>query len=301
LTPVRALVTGGDGFVGRWLCPHLEASGDDVIAVTAVDADVTDAHATAALVQRVAPDAIYHLAGLANVADSWAQPTQSFAVNATGTLNVLDAARRLSTPPTVLLVSSAEVYGIVSADQLPLTEESPLRPVTPYAASKVAAEFVGLQAHLGFGVPVIRVRPFNHVGPGQMSSFVVADLARRIALAEQKGERTLAVGNLTPRRDFTDVRDVVRSYRLLVERGTAGDVYNVCSGQAIGVGDLARRLLELAGDDLELVTDPDLVRAVDVPVLLGDNRHLRDATGWAPEIPLDTTLTDVLSEARAAL
>ena len=142
----------------------------------------------------------------------------------------------------------------MSPDQLPLTEDTPLRPVTPYAASKVAAEFVGLQAHLGFGVPVIRVRPFNHVGPGQVTSFVVSDLARRIALAARKGERTLAVGNLTPQRDFTDVRDVVRAYRLLVERGTPGEVYNVCSGQAIEVGALAARLLELAGADLEIVT-----------------------------------------------
>jgi GDP-4-dehydro-6-deoxy-D-mannose reductase len=190
---------------------------------------------------------------------------------------------------------------MASPEQLPLTEDTPLRPVTPYAASKVAAEFVGIQAHLGFGVPVIRVRPFNHIGPGQLTSFVVSDLARRIVLAAEKGEQTLAVGNLTPRRDFTDVRDVVRAYRLVVERGTAGDVYNVCSGRAIEVGALATRLLELSGTDLEIVTDPELVRAVDVPVLLGDNTRLTAATGWVPEIPLDTTLTDVLTEARASL
>ncbi len=298
---MRALVTGGDGFVGRWLCAHLEAVGDDVVAAAAADADVTDAAAVAGLVERIEPDAIYHLAGLANVAESWASPPRAFAVNATGTLNLLEAARRLPVPPVVLLVSSAEVYGIVTPEQLPLTEDAALRPVTPYAASKVAAEFVGLQAHLGFGVPVIRVRPFNHVGPGQVTSFVVSDLARRIAIAAAKGERTLAVGNLTPRRDFTDVRDVVRAYRLLVEKGSAGEVYNVCSGEAIEVGALARRLLELAGTDLEIVTDPDLVRAVDLPVLLGDNSRLRQATGWSTEISLDATLRDVLAEARAAL
>ena len=298
---MRVLVTGSDGFVGAWLCAHLERAGDDVVAVTAHDADVTDNEATVAMVADTKPEAIYHLAGLANVAASWENPALTFAVNAAGTQNVLDGARRLDAPPTVLLVSSAEVYGIVGPEQLPITEDAPLRPVTPYAASKVAGEYAGLQAHLGYGVPVIRVRPFNHVGPGQASAFVVRDLAGRIAAAERDGIRTLAVGNLTPRRDFTDVRDVVRAYHLLVERGAAGEVYNVCSGRAVGIDELARRLLELAGDDLELVTDPDLVRAVDVPVLLGDNSRLRAATGWAPEIPLETTLTDVLAEARASI
>lgn len=297
---MRALVTGSDGFVGRWLCAHLEDNGDDVVAVTAADADVTVNDATVTLVAKVAPDAIYHLAGLANVGESWVTPATTFAVNAAGTLNVLDGARRLDTAPRVLVVSSAEVYGAVNAEQLPMREDAPLRPVTPYAASKVAAEFAGLQAQLGYGVPVIRARPFNHVGPGQAAAFVVRDLARRIVEAECSGGRTLPVGNLTPRRDFTDVRDVVRAYRLLIERGAPGEVYNVCSGRAIGIDELAARLLELAGADLELVTDPTLVRAVDVPVMIGDNSRLRAATGWRPEIPLDATLKDVLEEARAS-
>jgi GDP-4-dehydro-6-deoxy-D-mannose reductase len=276
----------------------LEAAGDDVVAVTAHDADVTDNEATVALVTRARPDAIYHLAGLANVAESWVHPAHTFAVNAAGTQNVLDGSRRLDVAPTVLLVSSAEVYGIVSPEQLPITEDAPLRPVTPYAASKAAAEFVGVQAHLGYGVPVIRVRPFNHVGPGQTGAFVVRDLAQRIAGAERSGEKTLAVGNLTPQRDFTDVRDVVRAYRLLVERGSAGEVYNVSSGRAVGIDALAAKLLELAGTDLGLVTDPALVRSVDVPVFVGDNSRLRDATGWEPQIPLEHTLRDVLEEVR---
>nr|MBA3655610.1 GDP-mannose 4,6-dehydratase [Actinomycetota bacterium] len=152
-----------------------------------------------------------------------------------------------------------------------------------------------------YKVPVIRVRPFNHVGPGQAAAFVVRDLAGRIAAAEQAGHRTLAVGNLTPRRDFTDVRDVVRAYRLLVLGGEPGAVYNVCSGRAVGVDELAGRLLDLAGVDLELVTDPNLVRAVDVPVVLGSKDRISAATGWQPEIPLETTLKDVLAEARASL
>jgi GDP-4-dehydro-6-deoxy-D-mannose reductase len=302
LTPVRALITGSDGFVGRWLSAHLEAAGDEVVAATQADAEITDAAAVARLVNDAQPDAVYHLAGLANVAESWSHPDHVFAVNAMGTLHVLEAARRIGPPhPTVLLVSSAEVYGTVTPDQLPITEDSALRPVTPYASSKVAAEFAGLQSYLGFGVPVIRVRPFNHVGPGQAAAFVVRDLAGRIAAAERSGERTLAVGNLSPRRDFTDVRDVVRAYRLVVERGAPGDVYNVCSGHDVAVEELAKQLLTLADVDLELVADPALVRPVDIPVLLGDNSRLGGATGWAPEFSLEQTLADVLAEARSAI
>jgi GDP-4-dehydro-6-deoxy-D-mannose reductase len=298
---MRSLVTGSDGFVGRWLCRHLESEGDEVIALTQADADVTDAPALAAAFGRARPDAVYHLAGLANVKDSWAHPAEFFAVNGAGTLNVLEAARRLEPAPTVLVVSSAEVYGTVDAEHLPIDEDAPLRPVSPYAASKVAAEFAGLQAYLGYGLPVIRARPFNHVGPGQLAAFVVRDLAQRIAEAERSGERSLAVGNLSPRRDFTDVRDVVRAYRLLVERGAAGDAYNVCTGVDVSIEELAALMVTLAGDDLELVTDPELVRAVDVPVLRGDSSRLRASTGWTPELTLEQTLSDVLAEARAVV
>jgi GDP-4-dehydro-6-deoxy-D-mannose reductase len=294
---VRAFITGGQGFVGTWLARHLEAQGDEVVAA-GPEVDVTDADRVAQAVAAARPDVVYHLAALANVSDSWEDPTRTFEVNATGTLHVLEAARRLGTNPRVLIVCSAEVYGRVGSDALPIDEETPLRPVTPYAASKVAAEFLGMQAHLGHGLPVFRVRAFNHVGPAQSGTFVVSDLARRIAEAELSGAKVLRVGNLSPRRDFTDVRDVVRAYRLLVERGTPGEVYNVCSGQAIAIEDLALRLLALAGADLVLETDPALVRPVDVPVLLGDPTRIRDAVGWEPVIPLDDTLRDVLIDWR---
>jgi GDP-4-dehydro-6-deoxy-D-mannose reductase len=294
---VRAFITGGQGFVGTWLTRHLEAQGDEVVAA-GLEVDVTDADSVTQAVAAATPDVVYHLAALANVSDSWQDPARTFEVNATGTLHVLEAARRLGTNPRVLIVCSAEVYGRVGSDQLPIDEETPLRPVTPYAASKVAAEFLGLQAHLGHGLPVFRVRAFNHVGPAQSGTFVVSDLARRIAEAEHSGAKVLRVGNLSPRRDFTDVRDVVRAYRLLVEHGTPGEVYNVCSGQAIAIEDLAHRLLALAGADLILETDPALVRPVDVPVLLGDPTRIHDAVGWEPVIPLDDTLTDVLADWR---
>jgi GDP-4-dehydro-6-deoxy-D-mannose reductase len=290
---VRALITGGRGFVGHHLADHLQGCGDEVVAID-IETDVADQAALDPVVAEAAPDAVYHLAALTHVGESWEVPAEVLRVNVLGTAAVLAAARRLDPSPTVLVVSSAEVYGIVSPDELPIAESRPLAPVTPYAASKAAAEQVALQAWRGYGQPVVVVRPFNHVGPGQSPSFAVSALSRRIVEARRAGERTLAVGTLTTRRDFTDVRDVVRAYRLLVGRGRPGDVYNVCSGHDVAVAEVAARLLALAGADLDLVTDPSLVRPVDVPVLRGDPAHLEATTGWKPEIPLDDTLRDVL-------
>jgi GDP-4-dehydro-6-deoxy-D-mannose reductase len=215
-----------------------------------------------------------------------------------GTLNILEAARACAAPPRVLLTSSAEVYGAVAEDELPVGESTPLAPVTPYAASKVAAEYLGVQAHLAYGLPVIRVRPFNHVGPGQSVGFVVPALAARIAEAARVGDRTIPVGNLAARRDLTDVRDIVRAYRLLMEMGTPGEVYNVCSGRDVAISEVADRLLRLAGADLTLVADRQLMRPVDVPVVCGDPTRLHKTTGWQPEFDLDTTLRDVLDQWR---
>lgn len=297
---VRAFVTGGKGFVGTWLGRHLREMGDECV-LAGPEVEITDPDVINAAVADAAPDVIYHLAALASVADSWRDPATTFEVNATGTLRVLEAARRCSIPPTVLLVCSAEVYGTVDPDQLPLTEDAALRPSTPYAASKVAAEFLGLQAFLSYALPVIRVRAFNHIGPGQASSFVVSDLARRVATLEAEGGGALRVGNTSTRRDFTDVRDVVRAYRLLVERGRPGDVYNVCSGRDVAIQQLVDRLVELSTVKFQVEVDPDLIRPVDIPVLRGDSSRLRAVTGWSPQIPLDRTLVEILDEQRRAL
>ena len=179
-------------------------------------------------------------------------------------------------------------------DQLPVSESTVVAPVTPYAASKAAAEDVALQAWRGYGQAVLVVRPFNHVGPGQAPSFAVSALARRIVEASRAGTGRLGVGTLATRRDFTDVRDVVRSYRLLIEHGQPGSIYNVCSGQDVAIAEIADRLMRIAGAELELVTDPDLLRPVDVPVLRGNPGALQRATGWKPEITLDDTLRDVI-------
>jgi GDP-4-dehydro-6-deoxy-D-mannose reductase len=297
---MRALVTGGRGFVGRHLVDHLERCGDDVVIVDHADGgvDVTDPVQIGDVMDAVAPDAVYHLAGWADVGASWSDPAGALRLNAIGTLNVLEAARHAGVS-RVLSVASAEVYGVVHEHELPVRETAPLRPTSPYAASKVAAEALAQQAFLGHGLGVLRVRPFNHIGPGQSEHFLAPAIAGRIARAERDGDDTVAVGNLTPRRDLTDVRDVVRAYRLLVEHGEPGEVYNVCSGADVAVQDVADALLAKADRPLALEPDPALFRPVDLPVLRGDPARLQAATGWTPQIPLEQTLQDVLDDLRA--
>lgn len=291
---MRAFLTGASGFVGRWLRSHLEERGDEVSAL-AEGVDLRDAAAVRDAVVGARPDVVYHLAALTHVGQSWDRPDETVEVNVLGTLHLLEAARAASPPPRVLLVSSAEVYG--SGQGAALDEQSELAPVTPYAASKIAAEYLGVQEFLGRGLSVVRARPFNHIGPGQADTFAVAALARRVVAAERTGGE-VRVGNLEAMRDFTDVRDVVRAYRLLAEVGEAGAVYNVCSGVAVRIGEVLARLARLARTSVEVVEDPSLFRPVDVPVLRGDARKVRAATGWAPEIALDTTLSDVLDHWR---
>jgi GDP-4-dehydro-6-deoxy-D-mannose reductase len=291
---VRALITGGQGFVGTWLAAHLRAEGDDVFVIDK-ETDVADPDAIGPAIATAAPDAIYHLAAMTHVGESWSSPGEVLRVNVLGTAEVLAAARRHVPTASVLVVSSAEVYGIVDLRDLPISEHTPSAPVTPYAASKAAAESLALQAWRGYDQPVTVVRPFNHIGPGQAPNFAVSALARRIVEAGSKGTGTLKVGTLTTRRDFTDVRDVVRAYRYLMTSDSAGRIFNVCSGRDVAIEEIAERLLELAGAELALELDPSLVRPVDVPVLRGDGTLLSTATGWKPEIALDETLRDVIS------
>jgi len=297
---VRSQITRGRGFVGTWLADHLRSIGDDVVQIDQ-EVEITDPAALLSAVQSAAPDAIYHLAAMTHVGQSWDEPLRVLEVNVLGTGALLAAARECGTDPRVLVTSSAEVYGAVTDPaQLPLTETSPTAPLTPYAASKLAAEALCTQAWLGHGQHVVTVRPFNHIGPGQSPNFAVSALAKRIVDAERSGATEIPVGNLTARRDFTDVRDVVRSYRLLIESGDPGAVYNVCSGRDVAIQDIADRLLARAGSSVRLVQDPALMRPVEVPVLRGDPARLTAATGWVPELPLDQTLADVLAHWRGA-
>ena len=294
-------MTGAAGFVGRHLCAHLLAEGDTVIGVDRADGpDLLAPAAVAALLADIRPDVVYHLGGWSDVGASWEHPLDTFRVNAEGTLNLLRACVDHGAP-RVLAVSSADVYGRVTEQELPIGESAPFRPVTPYAASKVAADQLALQAWLGHGLETIRVRAFNHLGPGQTTRFVAPAVAERIARNERDGSTQVPVGNLTPRRDLTDVRDVVRAYRLLMTDGEAGQAYNVCSGHDLTIGELAERLVALASTPMVLEADPELQRPVETPVLRGDPTRLHAATGWQPEIPLEVTLQDILDEHRLAV
>jgi GDP-4-dehydro-6-deoxy-D-mannose reductase len=300
---MKAVVTGSHGFVGPHLIAHLEASGDDVTGLDRQSADPFDVTDYARVRERLGddrPEVVYHLAALSHVGESWENPTESFRVNAEGTLNVLRSCAELQTERVVVVLSSEE-YGHVDEADLPITELAPLRPVTPYGATKCAADLLALQAFLGDGLPTVRVRPFGHTGPGQSPRFVVPALASRIARAERDGADEIPVGSLDAVRDLSDVRDVVRAYRLLAERGEPGEVYNVCSGVGVSVQEIADRLLDRARRPIKLVTDPDLVRPVDVPRMVGSNAKLRAATSWTPELSLDQTVADVLDHARDSL
>jgi GDP-4-dehydro-6-deoxy-D-mannose reductase len=298
---VKALITGGSGFVGTYLQALCTAEHDEVISVDRSGPDpldITDREAVEESFEQHRPDVVYHLAALAHVGESWADPTTVLRVNVEGTAHVLNAARAVDVG-RVILIGSAEEYGHVEEQDLPLCEEAPLRPATPYGVSKIAASYLGLQAHLAYGLDVVRVRAFGHTGPGQSDRFLVPALAARIAAAEREERDEIRVGSLDPVRDLSDVRDVVRAYRLLATRGKAGEVYNVCSGIGVSVRDIAAHLLAAARRPLRVTVDPDLVRPVDVPRLVGNGNRLREHTGWAPEHGLDETLAAVLDDARS--
>jgi GDP-4-dehydro-6-deoxy-D-mannose reductase len=297
---VKALVTGANGFVGRHLCAHLRAVGD---AVEALDADadpsvdITDAEAVRRAVAAAAPDVVFHLAARAHVGQSWTDADALRAVNVGGTEHVVDACVR-SGVHRLVVVGSAEQYGAVGPERVPLREDAPMVPITPYGESKLAAENLAVAAFREHALGVVCVRAFNHAGPGQRPEFLVPGLAARIAEGERTARDEIAVGNLDPVRDFVDVRDVVRAYRLLAELGEPGEAYNVCSGRGVTVADLAARLVAMANRPMALRVDPALVRPVEVPWFVGDPSRLSAATGWKPEIGLEQTLADVLDAAR---
>ncbi|MEA3019943.1 MAG: GDP-4-dehydro-6-deoxy-D-mannose reductase [Actinomycetota bacterium] len=296
---MRALVTGAHGFVGPYLTSHLVSKGDEVVGVDQ-EMDITDAEGVRRRFADEMPDVVYHLAAASHVGDSWSAPAQVVRINSEGTLNVLLAAVEAGVE-RVVLIGSAEEYGHVTPDRLPIDEQTPLLPVSPYGASKASAEMLASYVVRGRDLPVVMVRPFNHLGPGQSDRLVASSLAQQVAQNELDGGGEVLAGDLSPQRDFSDVRDVVRAYRLLAERGVPGEAYNVCSGVAVAIRDLADMLISLSETPMKVVLDPDRLRPVDVAVLQGDNTKLREATGWTPEIPLEQTLSDILDWWRAKL
>lgn len=295
---MKALITGAGGFVGPHLARELEADGSDVTGLDLRNGpDLLDVDAWRRVVEDHRPDVLYHLAGWSDVGASWEHPIETFQVNALGTLSVIDAALAAKTE-RLILISSADVYGPVPTDEQPITELHPPRPHSPYGASKQAAEVLAMQAHRAHGLDVVVVRPFNHIGPGQSPRFAAPAFATQIASAELAGGGEILHGDLSARRDMTDVRDVVRAYRLLAERGEPGEVYNVCRGDAIAMADLLDGLLDRATVPVTTAVDPARLRPVELPVLEGSNAKLAAATGWTPQIPLARSLADILDDAR---
>jgi GDP-4-dehydro-6-deoxy-D-mannose reductase len=305
---VRALVTGADGFVGRWLTEHLEGAGDDVWQATGMHAwdgprrrqlDLRDDAGVREVLAWARPDAVYHLAAIAFGPDASGDIGRAIDVTVRGTAFLLEAAARLAEPPTVLIPSSSEVYGAPPEGGM-IDETQPLAPVSPYGATKVAQEALGLAYHRSRALPVVVARAFNHIGPGQRDSFVVPSFAAQLAeIAAARAELVVRVGNLAAERDFTDVRDVVRAYRLLVAGGHSGTPFNVASGRAVAVSEILQTLIELSGQQVEVVVDPARLRSIDVPAITGDSGLLRSLTGWQPEWKLRQTLHDVWADAVA--
>jgi len=283
------LITGGHGFVGRHLLTQLGDRG------VPTEADVTDPAALSEAVAANGPDAVVHLAAMSSVADSWSGRENVWCVNVLGTVTVLEAVRAEAPQARVLVVSTGQVYG--QAEQTPTPEESPIAPLSPYAASKAAAELACGQSQLD----VVITRPFQHEGPGRDERFAIGSWTRQIARLEAAGGGTLQVGDLTSRRDITDVRDVCRAYELLLDRGVPAAVYNVASGRAVQMQEVLDLLIAQARFSVEVEVDPARSRPTDLAAVCGDASKLTAATGWTPTIPLEQTLADALEAAREAV
>ena len=309
---MKLLLTGVSGFVGRHFVEFLrgEQPGVELVGlarhplpgVPFVEADLEHAASVDAALAQVEPDAIVHLAAQSSPHHSWVDPERTLATNVQGLLHLLEAARRRGLRPRVLVVGSAEEYGLCRPEELPLREDTPLRPLSPYAVSKVAQSFLALQYTLSGRVETVRTRTFNHTGPGRGEAFAESSFARQLAEIEV-GLRppVIDVGNLEAVRDFSDVRDVVRAYWLLLERGRAGEVYNVCSGRGVRLRELLERLVALSGLEVELRLDPARLRPSDIPELVGDPGRVEAETGWRPVLPLERTLRDLLEHWRAVV
>lgn len=309
---MRILITGVGGFVGGHLARHIsqinpeaELHGTvlpetrEAAGVTNHALDLKDERAVHDLMAQVQPEQIYHLAAQASPRLSFSLPWETLENNIRSQLNIIQACLSLNLKPRILIISSAEIYGTVRPDQQPLDENTPLRPNNPYAVSKVAQDMLGLQYALSHRLSIIRARPFNHFGPGQSEGFVAPDFAMQIARIEAgQQEPVIRVGNLSAERDFTDVRDVVRAYGLLLERGIPGEVYNIASGVSYSVQKLLDTLLGFSTRNITVQIDPTRLMPVETPIIRGDATRLRDTTGWQPIISFEESLRDVLDDCR---
>jgi GDP-4-dehydro-6-deoxy-D-mannose reductase len=305
---LRALITGIGGFVGRHLFSHLLEQGDEVCGLgrpadlvglpstlRLAHVDLSDRSAIERFVRETQPEAVYHLAAQSSPTESLSDPWATIGNNLLAQINLFEALLSAGLLPRVLAVGSSDEYGRVAPEDVPTNENVPLRPATPYAVSKVGQDVMGFQYFAQHGLPVVRVRPFNHTGPGQDARFVIPSFACQLAEIEMGiGQPVLRVGNLEVARDFTDARDMVRAYRLAVTAGVPGDVYNLGRGQSMRIAEMVAELVSLCRVPVQVKVDPALLRVADVPRQEADTRKFTQLTGWQPQIPWHMTLADTL-------
>ena len=310
---MKVLITGITGFAGSHLADYCIANQDVELygiirwrsrteniehiwdKLNLLECDLRDASSTRQVIEDIMPDYIFHLAAQSFVPTSWSAPSESLTTNIIGQLNIFEAVKKLDLKCRIQIACSSEEYGMVYPDEVPIKESSPLRPLSPYGVSKVGQDLLGYQYFMSYGMKVVRTRAFNHTGPRRGPVFVCSDFAKQIIDIE-KGNRkpVMEVGNLDARRDFTDVRDIVRAYWLSLEKGKPGSVYNICSGTSYSIKEILDKLVKLSGIDVDIKTDKGRLRPSDVPLLEGDYSLFHTDTGWEPEIPIEKTLSDLL-------
>lgn len=305
----KALIIGAAGFVGQYLAENLQTEYGVKVTATKLpheNLEITDAEVfnldilnkeeIVTLLFRVRPDYIFHLAAQSSVGISWKRPDLTIDINIKGSVYVMDAIRELYYKPKILLIGSGEEYGHIKQGETPITEDNMIRPGNIYAATKVCQNMIGSIYAKAYDMDLMMVRAFNHIGPTQEPMFVVADFCKQVAEIE-KGLRppVMYVGNLSARRDFTDVRDVVRAYSLLIQKGTSGETYNVGSGQAISIQEILDRIIALSDREIKVEVDPNKLRPVDVPIIEADTTKLKTATGWKQTITLEQTIEETLN------
>lgn len=312
---MKALITGITGFAGSHLADYLLAEHPDVEVfgiyrwrskmdniehlkegqVTLIEADLRDYTSMRRAVEKSQPDYIFHLAAQSFVPSSWIAPNDTFSINAQGQINLFEAVRELKLDPAIQLACSSEQYGLVHPEETPIKETNPLRPLSPYAVSKVAQDYLGYQYFQSYGIRAIRTRGFNHTGPRRGHVFVTSNFCRQVAAIEAgRQEPVIRVGNLDAIRDFTDVRDMVRAYWLAVTKAKPGEVYNIATGNGIHIRDLLQMILDRSKVEVKIEVDPDRLRPSDVEILIGDSSKFRADTGWEPQVPFEKTLNDLL-------
>jgi GDP-4-dehydro-6-deoxy-D-mannose reductase len=312
---MRVLITGITGFAGSHLAEYILANHpdtkifglvrwrsrmDNIVPirdkVRLIEADIKDQVSLRAALAESKPDRIFHLAAQSFVPASWTCPAETFAINAIGQINLFEAVRTLDLKPRIQIAGSSEEYGQVFSDEIPMKETNPLRPLSPYAVSKVAQDLLAFQYQKSYGLRTIRTRGFNHTGPRRGEVFVTSSFAKQIAEIEKKKRPpVIHVGNLEAKRDFTDVRDMVRAYWLALERGVEGEVYNIGRGRALAMKEVLDLLMSLSRARMEVKVDPARLRPSDVPVLLADSSKFMGLTGWRPMIPFKQTILDLLN------